>query len=144
MSSKDYIPQLSKPGGLEFFDSEIATGTLKEREKNTMAARANQDFHSIKVQQKLTEDVSQMLVSEGLDLDDFKSSYNRRSKANIPKYNIKCTKTKDLEPFMSPKHLRDVDISDSQLEQRMKEIAMSGKNSPKVKKEAKPAKLTKA
>lgn len=33
-----------------------------------MAARANQDFKSIQVQQKLAEDVSQMLISEGLDI----------------------------------------------------------------------------
>mgnify|MGYP006089245667 FL=1 len=61
-----------------------------------------------------------MLVSEGLDLDDFKSSYNRRSKANIPKYNIKASKTKNMEPFMSPKHLKDVVISDSQLSNLLK------------------------
>lgn len=56
-----------------------------------------------------------MLVSGGLDLDDFKNSYNRTSKANIPKYNIKATKTKDLQPFMSPKHYKDVKLVESRL-----------------------------
>jgi hypothetical protein len=50
-----------------------------------------------------------MIVSEGLDLDDT-SGYNKSSKANIPRYNIKCNKTKDLQPFMSPKHLDDIKL----------------------------------
>ena len=78
-----------------------------------MASRANQDFHSIRCDQKLAEDVSQMLITDGLDLDEYTSkyNYNRTSKGNIPKYNIKCTKTKDLQPFMSPKHYQDIKLS---------------------------------
>jgi hypothetical protein len=89
---------LSKPGGLDFFDTKIATGTMRMEEKNTMASRAGQNFYSIRVDQKIAGDVSQMLTSDGLDLDEYtnKNSYNRMSKGYIPKYNIKCTKTKDL------------------------------------------------
>ena len=77
-----------------------------------------------------------MLVSVGLDLEDLnKTSYNRSLKANIPKYNIKASKTKDMVPFMSPKHLQDVKISNSKL-------SNSGLNSPNKKGDA-PKKLTK-
>lgn len=73
--------------------------------------------------------------------------YNRSSKSLIPKYNIKCSKTNEVQPFMSPNNLRDVVISERKLSRRFKEELEAMKApSPKGGEDKKKAggKLTKA
>ena len=79
-----------------------------------------------------------MLVGVGIEQEDFSNNktYNRTSKSNIPKYNIKATKTKDMSPFLSPKHLQNINLS------QLSHAKDSSPDSPKKKVES-PKKLSK-
>jgi len=106
ISSKDYIPALSKPGALELYDN----ADLND-EKNPFRSsniNLNKDFTSIRVLHKNTSDVSQMTMSRAdLNLTSMSNNYNKDSKACIPRYNIKTTYTQNLVPFFSPKKGRE-------------------------------------
>ena len=106
LSSKDYIPALSKPGALELFDE-----TDPNDEKSPFRSsnvNLNKDFSSIRVLHKNTSDVSQMTMSRAdLNLSVTGNNYNKDTKACIPKYNIKTTYTQNLCPFFSPKKGRE-------------------------------------
>ena len=118
LSSGDYMPELSKPGGLERLEKD--GGSAHEVSQKTLT----QDFNSIRAMQKLSTDVAQMTAMPGGG--GFRSAqdganplgYNRESKACIPAYNIKTVYTQQVNPFFSPRTLQEKQQDQSSRGQR--------------------------
>ena len=107
MSSRDYIPALSKPGALELYDKEADPYSMNSPFRSSNI-NLNNDFSTIRVLQKDTSDVSQMTMSRAdLNLTNMSNTYNKNTKACIPKYNIKTSYTQNLSPFFSPRRGHD-------------------------------------
>ena len=91
LSSNEYLPELSKPGAVEYIDAELdksPKGADLSVFSNTLKNQVL-DFSKIRVNHKISTDVSQMASQRSLFED--KTSYNKSSKACIPQYNIKAS-----------------------------------------------------
>lgn len=105
MSSADYWPELSKPGGLEQLEKE--GGSPGRISQQTLT----QDFNSIRAMQKLSTDVAQLtqMPSTGgfHGAQNGALAHKRDSKACIPAYNIKTVYSQQVNPFFSPRTLAE-------------------------------------
>ena len=109
LSSNEYLPELSKPGAVEYIDAELdksPKGADLSVFSNTLKNQVL-DFSKIRVNHKISTDVSQMASQRSLFED--KTSYNKSSKACIPQYNIKASYNQHLTPFFSPEKKKKKD-----------------------------------